>query len=165
MNKLKYIAAIAITCVSLGLVTQASATIIDLGQTESNPANLPNILDRLQGRIDLYNASHDPDLVDAVLAGAAKTDQGGLAIDIDVTGWTFLVLAWDGKDQMYFVGDETGIQHFESTVFNQNDKPQALSHYALFNVHGVATPDGGTTVMLLGVGLGALGMVRRFLKI
>jgi VPDSG-CTERM motif len=29
---------------------------------------------------------------------------------------------------------------------------------------GVGVPDGGTTVMLLGAGLGALGMVRRFLK-
>ncbi|PYL74488.1 MAG: hypothetical protein DMF26_10875, partial [Verrucomicrobia bacterium] len=28
---------------------------------------------------------------------------------------------------------------------------------------GVVVPDGGTTVMLLGVALGALGMARRFL--
>jgi hypothetical protein len=164
MNKLKYIAAIAITYASLGLVSHASATIINLGQTESNPANLENILDRLQGQIDLYNGTHDPDLLDAVLAGAEKTDVGGLSIDIDVTGWTYLELAWDGKDQFYYVGDETGIQHFQSTVFNKHGVPQALSHYALFNPHGVPTPDGGTTVMLLGAALGSLGMARRFLK-
>jgi VPDSG-CTERM motif len=29
----------------------------------------------------------------------------------------------------------------------------------------VSVPDGGTTVMLLGAALGALGMARRFLKI
>jgi hypothetical protein len=29
---------------------------------------------------------------------------------------------------------------------------------------GVGVPDGGTTVMLLGAALGALGMARRFLK-
>ena len=164
MNKLKYIAAIAITCASLGLVSQASATIIDLGQTESNPANLTNILGRLQGQIDLYNGTHDPDLVDAVLAGAQKTDQGGLSITLDITGWTYIELAWDGKDQFYYIGGETGMHTFDSTVFNKHGVPQALSHYALFNPNGVPTPDGGTTVMLLGAALGSLGMARRFLK-
>jgi len=32
-----------------------------------------------------------------------------------------------------------------------------------FSANGVAVPDGGTTVMLLGVALGVLGMARRFL--
>ena len=40
----------------------------------------------------------------------------------------------------------------------------ALSHIDVFCCPGVATPDGGTTVMLLGAALGALGMARRFLK-
>jgi hypothetical protein len=164
MNKLKYIAAIAITCASLGLVSQASATIIDLGQTQSNPADLPHILGRLQGQIDLYNGTHNPDLPDALLAGAQKTDIGGLSINIDVTGWTYIELAWDGKDQFYYVGGETGLHTFNSTVFNRNAQPQALSHYALFNPNSVPTPDGGATIMLLGAALGSLGMVRRFLK-
>ena len=41
----------------------------------------------------------------------------------------------------------------------------ALSHVDVFCCPGgVTTPDGGTTVMLLGAALGALGMARRFLK-
>jgi VPDSG-CTERM motif len=41
----------------------------------------------------------------------------------------------------------------------------ALSHIDVFCCPGgVTTPDGGATVMLLGAGLGALGMVRRYLK-
>jgi VPDSG-CTERM motif len=41
----------------------------------------------------------------------------------------------------------------------------ALSHIDVFCCPGgVTTPDGGTTVMLLGAALGALGMARRFLK-
>ena len=51
---------------------------------------------------------------------------------------------------------------------------QALAGNAVTNMLAVTTapmppapltvPDGGATVMLLGAGLGALGMVRRFLK-
>jgi hypothetical protein len=33
-----------------------------------------------------------------------------------------------------------------------------------FSANGVAVPDGGSAVMLLGAALGALGMARRFLK-
>jgi hypothetical protein len=41
----------------------------------------------------------------------------------------------------------------------------ALSHVSVFCCPGgVTTPDGGATVMLLGAGLGALGVVRRYLK-
>jgi hypothetical protein len=40
----------------------------------------------------------------------------------------------------------------------------ALSHIDVFCCPGgVTTPDGGTTVMLLGAALGALGMVRRYI--
>jgi hypothetical protein len=38
-----------------------------------------------------------------------------------------------------------------------------LSGWALFTAPGGAVPDGGTTVMLLGAALGALGVVRWFL--
>jgi hypothetical protein len=39
-----------------------------------------------------------------------------------------------------------------------------LSGWTLFRCEGGQVPDGGTTVMLLGAALGALGMARRFLK-
>jgi hypothetical protein len=167
MKTLKYIAAIAVACASLGLAPQASA-IIDLGKTTSHPADLADEVLRLQGQIDLYNATNNPDLPDATLVGAVQVQapsDGLTSIDIDITGWTYIKLAWDGMDQFYYVGDETGVLTFESTVFNQNGQPQALSHYALFNpTGGPGVPDGGTTVMLLGAALGSLGMARRFLK-
>jgi hypothetical protein len=164
MKTLKYIAAIAVTCASLGLAPRASA-IINLGQTESNPANLANEVVRLQSRIDIYNAANNPDLPDAVLADAVQVSGlTGLTIDVDITGWTYIKLAWDGMDQFYYVGDETGVLTFNSTVFNDNGEPQNLSHYALFNPTGGGVPDGGTTVMLLGAALGSLGIARRFLK-
>jgi hypothetical protein len=166
MKTLKYITAIAITCASLGLTSQVSA-IIDLGQTDSSPADLQSELDRLNGQIDIYNAANDPDLAAAVLAGAFKVDassDGITSIDIDITGFAYIKLAWDGKDQFYFVGDETGVQTFDSTVFNQNNQPQALSHYALFNPGGNGVPDGGSTVALLGVALGGIEAMRRMIR-
>jgi hypothetical protein len=43
------------------------------------------------------------------------------------------------------------------------DLDRDISHLSFFVCPGGAVPDGGTTVMLLGAALGALGMARRFL--
>jgi hypothetical protein len=167
MKSLKYMAAVAIACASLGLASQARAAIIDLGITTGQPADLQSELDRLNGQIDLYNASHDPDLETAILAGAVEVDTptGPVSIDVDVTGFCYIKLKWDGHDQFYFVGDDPGIQHFDSTVFNTgNGNPEGLSHYVLYKCEGNNVPDSGTTAMLLGSALTGLGAVRRYLK-
>jgi hypothetical protein len=49
------------------------------------------------------------------------------------------------------------------TTSPANAKNSALATGFAANGGAVNTPDGGTTVMLLGVALGALGMVRRYL--
>jgi hypothetical protein len=59
--------------------------------------------------------------------------------------------------QIWYIGDLSG----EITI---PDIP-GLGGWTLFGPGGVpGVPDGGTTVMLLGAALGALGMARRFLK-
>jgi hypothetical protein len=45
-----------------------------------------------------------------------------------------------------------------------DDPVKNISHLTFFGSPGGQVPDGGTTVMLLGAALGALGMARRFLK-
>ena len=45
-----------------------------------------------------------------------------------------------------------------------DDPVRDISHISFFGSPGGGVPDGGATVMLLGAGLGALGMVRRYLK-
>jgi VPDSG-CTERM motif len=79
-----------------------------------------------------------------------------------VTGFCYIKLKWDGKDQFYFVGDDPGVQHFDSTVFNQNnpDVPLGLSHYVMYKCEHQTVPDGGATAALLGLGLAGLGGVR-----
>src|SRR5437763_781617 len=63
-----------------------------------------------------------------------------------------------GFAEVWYVGNLTGTITIPATGFGHG-----LSGWALFTAPGGAVPDGGTTVMLLGTALGALGMVRRFL--
>jgi hypothetical protein len=89
---------------------------------------------------------------------------GGTTIDLSVFGtFTYLFAKYDGQNdvsQVWNISDLTG------TITIPADGPNGygLSGWILFNQTGPPTPDGGTTVMLLGTALGALGMARRFLK-
>jgi len=65
-----------------------------------------------------------------------------------------------GVAEVWYVGDLSGIISIPSIVFGHG-----LSGWALFKATGGVVPDGGTTVMLLGTALGALGIVRRFLRV
>ena len=62
-----------------------------------------------------------------------------------------------GFAEVWYVGDLSGTISIPATGLGHG-----LSGWALFTAPGGAVPDGGTTVMLLGAALGALGMVRRF---
>ncbi len=54
--------------------------------------------------------------------------------------------------------------HIFVTAFPADPNASALATGFAANGGAVSTPDGGTTVMLLGVALGALGMARRFVR-
>ena len=59
--------------------------------------------------------------------------------------------------EVWYVGDLSGVINIPSIGFGHG-----LSGWALFTAPGGAVPDGGTSMMLLGAALGALGIVRRF---
>jgi hypothetical protein len=63
-----------------------------------------------------------------------------------------------GTAEVWYVGDLSGVITIPSNGFRHG-----LSGWALFTAPNGVVPDGGTTVMLLGAALGALGVVRRFL--
>jgi hypothetical protein len=63
-----------------------------------------------------------------------------------------------GFAEVWYVGNLNGSISIPTTGLDHG-----LSGWALFTAPGGAVPDGGTTVMLLGAALGALGVVRRFL--
>jgi hypothetical protein len=87
----------------------------------------------------------------------------GTSVNLDVNGggYTYLFAKYDGQNDHSIVWDVAGMS---GTVKIPGFGPDGygLSGWILFR--GPNIPDGGTTVMLLGAALGALGMARRYLK-
>jgi len=89
----------------------------------------------------------------------------GTSTTIDLGGtvgtYSYLFAKYDGQNdnsQVWYVGNLSGIV----TIPAFGPLGYGLSGWILFNGNG-AVPDGGTTVMLLGAALGALGMARRYI--
>jgi len=77
--------------------------------------------------------------------------------------YSYLFAKYDGPNygsEVWYVGNLSGIITIPATAGGYG-----LSGWTLFGPGGQGVPDGGTTAMLLGTALGALGMARRFLKI
>jgi hypothetical protein len=69
-----------------------------------------------------------------------------------------------GQGQLYrFYGVSADEALIGSGTVTFDNPVRDISHISFFGSPG-GVPDGGATVMLLGAGLGALGMVRRYLK-
>jgi hypothetical protein len=87
----------------------------------------------------------------------------GTTIDLNTLGtFTYLFAKYDGQNdisQVWNIAGLTGVL----TIPAFGPLGYGLSGWILFGPTGTV-PDGGTTVMLLGAALGALGMARRFLK-
>jgi hypothetical protein len=84
-------------------------------------------------------------------------------INLNVLGtFTYLFAKYDGQNDDSVVWNISGLTGI-LTIPQDGPLGHGLSGWILFGPTG-AVPDGGTTVMLLGTALGALGMARRFLK-
>jgi len=103
-----------------------------------------------------------PNYPDAVFA------LNGTGTDVDLgdgTLYSYLFAKYDGPNagsEVWYVGGLSGI--IEIPGFGLAGQRYGLSGWTLFGPGVPGVPDGGTTVMLLGAALGALGMARRFLK-
>ena len=102
----------------------------------------------------------------------AVFDHNGTGVSVDLgdgTLYSYLFAKYDGPNagsEVWYVGGMSGIITIPATGIPGHGRGQyGLSGWTLFGP-GVPlqTPDGGTTVMLLGVALSTLGMARRFLK-
>ena len=104
--------------------------------------------------------------------------EGTTPVTVDLgTGFTYLVAAYDGPNggvAVFNVAGLTGTVDLyryakplaNGNLLGSNVAQQGyfkMTSWTLLNPTG-AVPDGGTTVMLLGAALGALGMTRRFLR-
>lgn len=86
----------------------------------------------------------------------------GTTINLGAGGvYTYLFAKYDVLgSEVWYVGDLSGIitiPGFNGGCF--------LTEWTLFGPGGQGVPDGGTTAMLLGAALGALGIARRVLRI
>jgi len=117
--------------------------------------------DKADGQTYFRSNNSFGQLPPAVLTGHVN----GTSTSINLgAGGTYLYLfaKYDGPNygsEVWYVGDLSGIITIPATAGGYG-----LSGWTLFGTAG-SVPDGGTTVMLLGAALGALGMARRVLKI
>jgi hypothetical protein len=100
-------------------------------------------------------------LPNAVLPGVSGTST---SINLGSGLYSYLFAKYDGPNQgsvVWYVGNLSG-----TITIPADWNGYGLSGWTLFGPGGTpgGVPDGGTTVMLLGAALGALGMARRFLK-
>jgi VPDSG-CTERM motif len=86
----------------------------------------------------------------------------GTTINLGAGGvYTYLFASYSGLGaEVWYVGDLHGVITIPA-IFNLC----GLTKWTLFGPGGAGVPDGGTTAMLLGAALGALGMARRVLRI
>jgi len=98
-------------------------------------------------------------------SGQSTVSGTGTTIDLNAIGTTFTYLfaKYDGQNDVSQVWNISGLTGV-ITIPGFGPGGYGLSGWILFGPAG-GVPDGGTTVMLLGAALGALGMARRFLKI
>ena len=124
--------------------------------------------------------------VGAVALTGYSGGTGNVTINILATYghmFTYLVAAYDGPNGGAAVFNISGLTSVTVYGFAQPERDGngnltgnllgtdvatqgyfRLTTITLLNPEGVGVPDGGATVMLLGAALGALGMVRRYLR-
>jgi hypothetical protein len=86
-------------------------------------------------------------------------NSGSNIVNLGTGGFTYLLGTYMTRSVIWNVQGLTGVITIPDYLNNC-----ALAHWTLFGPGG-AVPDGGTTVMLLGMAFGALGLARRFLRI
>ncbi len=85
---------------------------------------------------------------------------GGRAINLGTSGlYTYLFATYSGYGtEVWYVGNLSGITAIPFLASGHH-----LTGWTLFTAASLGVPDGGITVMLLGVALGVLALARRFL--
>lgn len=184
MKKLSIIAAVATMALatqlnaltiaqSFGAVdpaTPANATsevsfinhLLTLSPVGENAPSFPPLLDE-----PVFDGN-DYDRFDTVLpvgAPTSITSVGGLqgqapSSSVNVTGFNYLLAKFGTTGYVWYVGNLSGSQSLPLDLGQAGGQ----SHFSLYGLTGgniTTVPDGGATVALLGLALGALALVRR----
>jgi len=185
MNKSKIlnlwaILLIAVACI-IGTLSHAPALLIgddrDLGLINPNhPANPDDsagfiniLLDQPLGSgptqigANFYTRTlNDPlsGVYPDAVTPAVEFGQNITNIDLG-TGYTYLLAKYDGPNYGSVLWYVEGLVGAITIPLNGSDNQYAVSHTYLYNPTTSSVPDSGSTVMLLGGALSALGLVRR----
>ena len=185
MRKLVYLAAIALAFgILAGLPTAANALVLsfndirDLGYViPGEPADIPSERGYVNNLIGLAQGSGAATIggfayfrkniscgTCPAATGGVKNDTGSNVVNLGTGGFTYLIAKYDGPNGGSEVWNVQGlIGIYTIPLIGLAGQNYGLSHWTLFGPGG-QVPDGGTTVMLLGAALGALGMARRYLS-
>jgi hypothetical protein len=184
MNKLKYLAAVLIAVAGLGL-QQAQAHLlapqqftttdpIGSGTDENAYLQANNYLPATSQFLGKFNAGGGFEngainISNFVTITQVSGDLWNISWNLTGSGFTLDgVLIKDGSfngGQLYrFYGVSADETLIGSGTVSFDDPTRDISHISFFGSPGGAVPDGGTTVMLLGGALGALGVARRYLS-
>jgi hypothetical protein len=86
----------------------------------------------------------------------------------NVSAYSWVLAKYDGKNAgyvLFYVPDTNGtISGYSNPLWGSKPGQYALSHYTYFT-SATRTPDGGATLLLLGLALSGIGAGRRFMKI
>lgn len=169
---------------SLALASQASALDLSYGDSyylgwiidgipasAENEAGYINDLATLaagQGTTPIGTESYNR--VDSTVAGPfpfaspmdAGRDESGDR-EIDATGYQYVLGKYDGPNGgslVWFLGGTVGDLKLPAK-WGPSDKEYGLSHISLYNPGDRNVPDGGSTFLLLGLGLAGVGLLKR----
>jgi len=169
----------------LGLTASAVPIYLDPpGQVTGSPSSPADELNRLKSAIITYNTATPANLpaavaIDLTPLGVDKSADGGqfktpsgptsITLDFSLEHETYLMLKWGDIDEFFFVGNETGSVTFTSDVHPITPNGPnlhaflGLSHYDLFDPKrlGRSVPDGGSSLVLLGLGLTGVSVMAR----
>jgi hypothetical protein len=142
---------------------QAHADYINFLITMATNTSIAHDFGGSEGIQNLYRTTNTFGSLPTASATGAVSGTG-TTIDLNALGtFTYLFAKYDGQNDNSVVWNISGLTGV-LTIPADGPLGYGLSGWILFGPTG-SVPDGGTTVMLLGTALGALGMARRFLKI
>jgi hypothetical protein len=168
----------AVSLLTVGLANSAMALTISSPEyvgnidpnTPSNPENEVEYINALAGLapggstdVDGSTVTRDGnwlgDLPTVTLVGAAKDDSDP-STSVDVTGFAYLLGKYGTTSIVFYVGELTGVQTIPGDFGLEGENENGLSHWSLYG-SSTTVPDGGTTAVLLGLGLVAVSFIAR----